>query len=129
MNKNILKEIRTKLTNSSETRKVPKYLEGLKTESAEIPLSAAVPRSTWEKCQSPGMLKKVFGFDNPEQQKFFLIELLDYQNQMNHHADINISESNVEIRVFTRDLNCVTEVDYELSRVVDMIYADAQGVS
>tara|TARA_R100000005_G_C4813010_1_gene98401 strand:+ start:83 stop:472 length:390 start_codon:yes stop_codon:yes gene_type:complete len=129
LNKNILQEIRSTLSKTSENKKLPGYLSGLKAESVEIPLSAVIPRSSWEKCQAPAMLRKVFRFDNLEQQKFFLTELMDYQDQMHHHADINISEANIEVMVYTRDLNCITELDYELSRVVDMIFADAQGVS
>ena len=35
----------------------------------------------------------------------------------------------MRIDVYTRDLNCITELDYELSKVVDMIFRDSQGIS
>lgn len=73
----------------------------------------------WEKTES--RLKKRFKFDDNDQRNEFIFQVLSYESVKGHNAKILIDELNVEILIFTKTLNRVTEADKEYSRAVDLI--------
>ena len=56
--------------------------------------------------------------------KNFVNEILEYEDQVNHHGEVTIEHNKVLIEVFTQDLNCVTELDYEYAKMSDAIFHD-----
>ena len=86
----------------------------------------AVPRSSsdWEIVDSPRRLARSYLFQDTKTLRDFVNELLIYEEKQQHSAQISIDHHEVIIEVFTKDLNCVTELDYEYAKVADMIYQD-----
>lgn len=79
---------------------------------------------SWELTESPQRLVKAYEFDDRKSAKNFVIELLDYEDQAHHHAEITVDYKQVLIEVFTKDVNCVTELDYEYAKTADAIFHD-----
>ena len=82
------------------------------------------PRSEWSVLESPSRLARAYSFDDSQRMQEFINELLDYQREINHSGDICIDHNDVMIEVFTKDLNSLTELDYEYAKMADMIYQD-----
>ncbi len=79
---------------------------------------------TWELTESPQRLVKLYEFSDRKSTKNFVAELLEYEDQTQHHAEISIDHNNVLIEVSTKDVNCVTELDYEYAKMSDAIFHD-----
>tara|TARA_Y100000034_G_scaffold118814_1_gene159918 strand:- start:6 stop:362 length:357 start_codon:yes stop_codon:yes gene_type:complete len=79
----------------------------------------------WEIVDSPKRLIKDFSFDDVTQLKFFLNEIIEHQNEINHHAKITLDGNNIRVEATTHDLDDITELDSELAHEVDLIYRDA----
>ena len=86
------------------------------------------PRSTWDLLEAPGRLRREFDFSSNDQLKFFLDNVIDYQNDENHHGKILVIHNKVEIEVYTHDLEEVTNLDIRYAKEVDDIYTDALSV-
>ena len=87
-------------------------------------LPVATHRSSWEVVESPRRLMKTFGFDNKKLKKSFVIELLEYEEEVNHYAKITVNAETVIIEVYTHDVDDVTELDKEYAVAADDIYQD-----
>ena len=85
-----------------------------------------VPRSEsrWFTKQSPERLCRTYEFSNRRSAREFISELMDYEDQNNHHGEIKCKGSAVTIEVYTHDLNAVTEVDKEYANEAELIYND-----
>lgn len=70
------------------------------------------------------ILVKSYSFRLPEQRRAFVTALMIYEDGVQHHADIRLSEDAVSISVTTKDLNKVTEVDKEYAAYCDILYKD-----
>ena len=92
----------------------------------KLPIEA--PKQTWTQTDSPNKLHRRFDFDSPEQRLFFVAEVLVFQEEMNHHGTITINPKDVEIEIYTHDLNEVTGLDIKYAKEVDLIYKDARHV-
>ena len=66
----------------------------------------------------------MYEFSDRKSTKNFVAELLEYEDQTQHHAEISIDHNNVLIEVSTKDVNCVTELDYEYAKMSDAIFHD-----
>ncbi len=122
MKKSLLKEISESLLRDSPQVIGPDYLRGMT--SSTVPIRVSSPRSEWEIIDSPKRLSRVFFFSDFPTLKSFLGHILDYENQTQHHAEIKINEMSVEVSLFTRDLNAITELDYDYAKFSDVIYRD-----
>ena len=78
----------------------------------------------WEVVESPRRLLKSYTFASPEHRKRFLIEFMEEQDQMHHHARMTIDENEIHVEIYTRDLNTITESDHHLARLADLIFTD-----
>lgn len=124
MKRSLLKEISDNLRANVPQRKMPEFLQGMTTMSDELPLTVTPGRSSWEIVESPRRLKKTFNFAGPEHRTRFLMELLEEQDRMHHHSRMTVDENEIHVEIYTKDLNTITEVDHQLSRLADLIYAD-----
>ena len=59
---------------------------------------------------------------------FFVAEVIAYQEEINHHGKITIENNEVDIEVYTHDLNEVTGLDIKYAKEVDLIYKDARHI-
>ena len=107
-----------------------KPLRGLLSEVRGLPKTLPInaPKPTWEQLQGPNRLVRAFTFGSAESLKFFMEQLLDFQEEMNHHGDINISGHTVTIEAYSHDLGEVTDRDIKYTKEVNLIYRDAQSV-
>ena len=47
---------------------------------------------------------------------------MDYQEQLQHHAKLTVNHRDVQVEVYTHDVNDITEIDKEFTRAADAIY-------
>mgnify|MGYP003629248236 FL=1 len=91
---------------------------------AAVPVVAIKRSGGWELTESPQRLIKEYEFDSRKVAKNFINEILEYEDQVSHHGEVTIDHNKVLIEVFTQDLNCVTELDYEYAKMSDAIFHD-----
>ena len=89
-----------------------------------VPIQAH--QNTWEVVESPNRLLKDFSFSSYDQLQSFLLELMQYQEEVNHHSKITVDHRNIRVESYTHDVEDVTELDKELANMADMIYRDVQ---
>lgn len=89
------------------------------------PPVVAVP--AWESDGSS--LKKSYKFGSIDDRNFFLQQVLFYEQEKGHCATMLVGEKQVTLRVTTRDLGKVTELDREYSRAADLIYKETKDVA
>lgn len=99
-------------------------------EIPELKINLNVPivpfKETWEVAENPQRLLKDFKFKSFFHTKNFLNEVLEYQEEINHHATVTVNHLSVRIEVFTHDVEEVTEIDLEFAKATDLIYEDVQ---
>jgi pterin-4a-carbinolamine dehydratase len=87
----------------------------------ELPV---VPMNRWVNEGDPKRMTKTYQFRRPGDRNVFVRELLDYEEKEGHSADIFATESSVTLKLYTRDVNQITELDKEYSRFADSVYKD-----
>ena len=102
----------------NECPRIPTSIEGigLITESF-VPVVPYV--STWEIVTDPNRLMRSFEFNDAASLKYFVCELLDYQDDVGHHAKMIIQAGKVIIEVYTHDVDDVTELDKEYASTAE----------
>lgn len=95
-----------------------------------VPVKAVpiIPQDRWVLCDKR-YLRKRFLFDNLECRNLFVIQLLQYEELKRHHADIEVSCDSskkpiVNIRVQTKAIDCISDLDKEYAKYADVIYAE-----
>jgi len=78
----------------------------------------------WEVRQSPNRYRKKFKFSKRSNLLGFIEDLLAYEDETQHHAEITIRYKTVTIEVWTHTLKDVTEADKEYARMANEIYKD-----
>ena len=96
----------------------------ISTSDNELPIHAERP--TWIVASNPERLLRKFGFDDPRQKKAFLVALLDYQEEIKHHALVIVDSAGVEVETYTHNVDAVTELDKELAKFCDELYEDVK---
>ena len=69
-------------------------------------------------------LCKLYKFRRAVDRDHFVIALLSYEAETQHHADILIMEGEVSLKLSTKDLQKVTELDKEYARFADQLFRD-----
>ena len=124
MSKGFLKELSSTLR--QRTAEKQQYTSRLLSEMAVPVLPRSNFRSKWEVLESPKRLARSYSFPSGKKLQEFISEILEYQNKTNHSGDIRIDHNDVMIEVYTKDLNCLTELDYEYAKMADLIYQDLE---
>jgi len=88
-----------------------------------------IASSDWEVVDSPQRLMKKFKFDDTHSLKAFVVELLDFQDQVAHHGKITIQTDEVITEIYTHLIDAVTEADKEWAEMADSIYEDIKYLS
>jgi len=94
------------------------------------PLPVETETSEWQEDSSfdRTALVRTFTFDSHKHLRFFVIEILKESDKMGHHPNLIIKESNVEVELYTLDINDVSEQDLKLARFIDEIYDDVRFI-
>ena len=89
---------------------------------SELPIKSST--SDWTLLSDPERISKVFYFDDFESLRYFVDELLLYQEKIHHHASVKIESREVTVETYTHDLERVTSQDKNLSDFCDEIFED-----
>ena len=81
-----------------------------------------IPVNKW--VRRDNALHKTYTFRLQEQRNQFVKDLLDHEVEVGHHADVSITEGSVALRLQTKDINEVTELDKEYAAWADEHYKD-----
>ena len=89
-------------------------------------LPVVTRKSSWETLSGADSIymTKTYQFDIYKHLIYFTTSVLEHASKIRHHPIILIDEDVVEVRLFTKDLNDVTESDIELSKFIDEIYQE-----
>ena len=84
-----------------------------------------VTKSEWSILREPERMSRVYDFKGrPKALQYFVEDLLQFQEKLGHHAKITIEGSGVTVEVFTHGVQRITNLDKELAREADAIFAD-----
>ena len=81
-------------------------------------------KSEWAVIQQPERLSRAFEFEKYSDLKYFVDNLLEYQERFRHHASIAIDYRSVYIETYTHDVDAITERDINLAKFCDEVYED-----
>ena len=88
----------------------------------DVPI--VVKKAEWKQTTDKAALIRTYEFESGAHLKAFIDQLLAMQERIGHHADILIEEKSVRIRVGTRALSRITELDIEYAKEADQIYGE-----
>ena len=82
--------------------------------------------SIWQQMQDNTTiyLQRQYELESTKFLLYFINELIELSDKMYHHPVITISHTNVTIKLYTEDINDVTDRDVEMSKRIDEIVED-----
>ena len=81
---------------------------------------------TWKVVTDPERFMKRFEFHDRGALIDFLAEVFDFENETNHHAKLTIDENHVDVEIYTKTVDCITELDLEYTKTLDQIFEDVR---
>jgi pterin-4a-carbinolamine dehydratase len=99
--------------------KSSKFSLPVNVKESDVPI---LPSSKWRVEDS--YLVKKFMFMSKEKRNVFISELLEYENQINHHAIVMFDEDFVELKLITKNIKQVTSLDKEYAKYADVLFRD-----
>ena len=93
---------------------------------ASLPVNVK-PGVDWEITKHPGRMTKKFKFKKRKHLQNFLEDILEFENENQHHGEITIRYKTVTVKVWTHSLNDITEMDTEYARTLNEIYKDSNA--
>jgi len=82
-----------------------------------------IPVDRWQ-CVDKKSLRKLFRFKTTEQRNQFIFQLLQFEELVQHHADLIVSKDTVDLCVWTKDMGTVTDLDKDYAKQADVIFKD-----
>ena len=115
-----------KAVNRSSINESLKRVLGTLTDSTvpDNSLPVGVEESDWITVSSPERLVKTFVFLDFNSLKYFIDEVLGYQEKLQHHALLFIDHRSVRVETYTRDIDQVTEQDISLTNFCDEVASE-----
>ena len=95
---------------------------GLLLERHDVPIKPDVMK--WRVVTDPERFMRRFEFSSRPRLVDFLGEVLELENELNHHGKVTVDHLHVDIEVYTKNLDCITELDIEYTKAIDMIFED-----
>ena len=86
-------------------------------QEAEAPVIAV---ERWK--EADGALYKTYKFRRTPDRNTFVMQLLAYEASVEHNADITIRHQDVSLKLQTKDIGKVTELDKEYARYADVLF-------
>lgn len=115
------------VTGSSAVDSLIESVAGAREYPQELPVSVDEP--AWKTLEGPERISRTFSFSSAGKLKYFVNELLSYQERVYHHAMIVIDGGSVTIESYTHDFNGVTNQDLRLAKFADEAYEDTRFFS
>ena len=84
-------------------------------------------KKDWEVKQDPIRWHKIFEIKNNNKFNEFIFNVLEFQNETNHHAKMIVMYPKIQIEVWTHGLMDITEIDNEWIETCDEIYREVMG--
>lgn len=78
----------------------------------------------WERLTGPNRFMKKFKFKKRSNLLNFLEDVLAYEDETQHHAQIIVRYKTVTIEVWTHVIKDITDADIDYARMVNEIYKD-----
>jgi pterin-4a-carbinolamine dehydratase len=125
-----LKEVVELKPDERERIGIPSYISSILPKAQSLLFDNEPPvevyKKKWEVVVEDGINKliRAFSFDDPRIKASFLLEVIDYEEQVGHHPHIEIMEDVIKISLWTKGIEDVTEIDIEFAEEVNMIAAD-----
>jgi pterin-4a-carbinolamine dehydratase len=92
----------------------------------DVPITAK--QVIWRQTKDAAALIRSYEFKDSNHLRLFIDQLLAMQTRVEHEAQILIEGKVVKIRVGTKSLERVTEMDVEYAAEADSIYEETHGV-
>ena len=105
-----------------DNKTVTSQVGGLLLEHNDVPIKPDVMK--WRVVTDPERFMRRFEFASRPRLIDFLGEVLELESELNHHAKVTVDHLHVDIEVYTKNLDCITELDIEYTKAVDMIFED-----
>jgi len=85
-----------------------------------------VADAKWEEYSDSGKnyLKRSYSIPNLKVLKYFISEVLDIATETHHHPELLIKEKGVDVILYTKDINDITYLDYQLSEKINDLMKD-----
>ena len=120
------------LNEGNKKMKIPnisslKMLSSINESFEDLPVS--VNTSEWLVYSDPERLSRTFEFENIQHMKYFIDELIAYQEEKNHHSKITIDHRDIVVETYTKDFNGITGQDKRLASYCDEVYSDIKFIN
>lgn len=76
----------------------------------------------WSMVGSPRRLHRAYEFDDHHTMCVFMVNILNIQDEAQHHAKMVVEFPSVTVEIYTHDINDITEQDRQLARAFDGVY-------
>ena len=86
----------------------------------ELPINVKKEKS-WRILDSPNRFIRTWKVDNFEVYSAIVLDILEYQNSVQHHAKITLKYPTITCEIYTHGLEDITEMDIEWTEEVDQI--------
>lgn len=85
-------------------------------------LPVEVKPCEWEIKKGPERFSKTYIFDDRSRLKDFIVDLLQVEDQIGHHASHSIDHDRIRVEVNTKDIDRITNRDKEYCKIADKVY-------
>jgi pterin-4a-carbinolamine dehydratase len=102
----------------------PRAPAGLLFERSDLPVKPDIMK--WRVVTDPERFMRRFEFTTRSRLIDFLGEIFELEEELGHHGKLTIDHMHIDIEVHTKDLDCITELDIEYTKAIDMIFEDVQ---
>lgn len=96
--------------------------DGLLLESHDTPIKPDIMK--WRVVTDPERFMRRFEFSTRDRLIDFLGEIFELERELNHNAKITIDHLHIDIEIYTKNVDCITEIDIEYTKAADMIFED-----
>ena len=92
----------------------------------DLNLPIETQESSWETININNIIfmRKHYSFKRNQHLIYFVTEILELANRTLHHPIVLIDENIVQIKLYTKDINDITEIDIAHSKHIDELYEE-----
>lgn len=90
----------------------------VKPKQAEVPIIVV---NRWMRADD--VLVKTYEFQRPDDRQSFMMQLFEYEKEIQHNAEFVVTMESITVKVSTHNVG-VTELDMEYARFADALFKD-----
>ena len=119
--------IRQRIQESKNTRQIVE--ENTYDSFVETPIETTPAQ--WETVTYPEMtcLERQFMFDDAKVFLFFIMETYKVCIKYNHYPFLETDELSVKIKLYTKNINDITDIDFKISKEIIDVYSEIDFLS